>query len=88
MCCFFTSWSFSVSRGPALVIQWREFSRSLSIIDPGIIFGPTTMMYVIVFPGGVTGWDWLWLGIGLLGDIAWWAGGGFRRRVPRYTGQY
>jgi hypothetical protein len=55
----------------------------------GIIFVPwTTMMYVIVFPGGVNGWDWLWLGLGLLGDIAWWAGGGFRRRVPGYTGQY
>jgi len=55
----------------------------------GAIFVPwTTMMYLVVFPGGVVGWDWLWLGLGLLSDIAWWAGGGFRKRVPGYTGQY
>ena len=46
------------------------------------------MFYVIVFPGGIAGWDWLWIGLGLFADIAWWAGGGFRRRVPGYTGQY
>jgi hypothetical protein len=45
-------------------------------------------MYVLVAPAGVAGWDWLWLGLGLLADVAWWAGGGFRKRVPGYTGQY
>jgi hypothetical protein len=46
------------------------------------------MMYVLVFPGGINGFDWLWLGLGVLGDIAWWAGAGGRRRVPGYRGQY
>ena len=46
------------------------------------------MMYVLVFAGGVTGFDWLWLGLGLLADISWWSGAAARRRVPGYTGQY
>ena len=46
------------------------------------------MMYVIEFPGGITGWEWLWLGLALVADIAFWAGGGFRRRMPGYKGQY
>jgi hypothetical protein len=55
----------------------------------GAIFLPwTTLMYLVVFPAGIMGWDWLWLGLGLLSDIAWWAGGGFRKRVPGYTGTY
>jgi hypothetical protein len=37
----------------------------------GIIFIPwTSLMYVIVFPGGITGFDWLWLGIALFADIS------------------
>jgi hypothetical protein len=37
----------------------------------GILFLPwTTIMYVLVFPGGIEGLDWLWLGIGLAVDIA------------------
>jgi len=31
-------------------------------------------MYVIVFPGGITGFDWVWLGLGLFADIVWWSG--------------
>ena len=45
------------------------------------------MFYVIVFPGGINGLDWLWLGLGVFADVAWYMGGGFRR-VPGYTGQY
>ena len=53
----------------------------------GIIFLPwTTLMYVIVFPGGVAGWDWLWIGIAVLADIASYAGGAGRKRLPGYQG--
>jgi hypothetical protein len=53
------------------------------------IFLPWTMlMYMIVFPFGIVGLDWLWLGLGLLADVAFYAGGGFRRRVPGYSGTY
>jgi hypothetical protein len=33
----------------------------------GGIFVPwTTLSYLIVFPGGVVGLDWVWLGLGLV----------------------
>ena len=52
----------------------------------GAIFLPwTTLAYLIVFPGGVTGYEWIVLGIGLLIDLAG-HGGSYRhrRRIPRY----
>jgi hypothetical protein len=37
----------------------------------GIAFLPwTTLMYVSVYAGGITGLDWLWLGIGLFADLS------------------
>lgn len=43
----------------------------------GLIFAPwTTIMYVIVFPAGINGFDWLWLGLAVMVDIASYAGGG------------
>jgi len=96
MCCFFT---ILLLLGPrvAAPIWWLinpgrwSLAFNSSWIWPllGIIFVPwTTMMYVIVFPGGVTGLDWLWLGLGLLSDIVWYTGAAARRRVPGYTGTY
>ena len=53
----------------------------------GIIFLPwTTIMYVLVAPGGVMGWDWLWLGLALFADIAWYGGGAGRKQTPNYQG--
>ena len=53
----------------------------------GIVFLPwTTIMYVIVAPGGVTGWDWLWIGLMLIADIASYGGGAGRKRLPGYEG--
>jgi hypothetical protein len=43
-------------------------------------------MYVIVTPGGVNEFDWLWLGLMLVVDILWYSAGGFRRRLPGYEG--
>ncbi len=53
----------------------------------GLVFIPwTTIMFVIVSPGGVNGWDWLWVGLMLLGDIASYAGGYGRKQIPGYEG--
>jgi len=53
----------------------------------GIIFLPwTTIMYVIVAPGGIVSWDWLWLGLMLLADITSYSGGVGRKRIPGYEG--
>ena len=54
----------------------------------GLLFVPfTTLMYVAVAPGGVAGWDWLWIGLAVLADIASYSGGGYgnRNRIPGYS---
>jgi hypothetical protein len=95
MCCFFTILVFLGPRAGILVwylvnpARWAlAFPQTWVWPLLGSIFLPwLTLMYVIVFPGGIVGLDWLWLALGLVADIAWWAGGGFRRRMPGYTGQ-
>jgi hypothetical protein len=95
MCCFLTT---LVLLGPrfAILVWWlinplRFNAAFTNWIVPLLmaIFLPWTMiMYLIVFPFGIVGLDWLWLGLGLLADVAFYAGGGFRRRVPGYSGTY
>jgi hypothetical protein len=88
MCCLFTS---LVLLGPrfAALIWWLinpfRFSAAFSnFIWPvlGIIFLPwTTLMYVIVYGiNGIVGFDWIWLGIAFLADIASYGGGAARRK--------
>ncbi len=93
MCCFFTT---LVLFGPrlAIVIWWliqpmRWQAAFATFIWPflGFLFLPwTTLMYVIVAPGGVTGFDWFWLILMLIADIGSYAGGGYgnRNRIPGY----
>ena len=52
----------------------------------GAIFVPwTTVAYLVVFPGGVVGLDWVWLGLGLLIDLGSDSGGyRHRDRIPGY----
>jgi hypothetical protein len=57
----------------------------------GLIFLPfTTLMYTLLwFPGGgLTGWDWLWVGIAFLLDIGHYgySAYGNREQIPGYTG--
>jgi hypothetical protein len=95
MCCVFTA---MVLVGPRLaILVWYLINRARFYLafDNWLmplllsIFLPWTMiMYMIVFPLGIVGLDWLWLGLGLVADIAWYAGGGFRRRLPGYRGKY
>ena len=87
MCCLYT---VLLMLGPrvAIVVWWlmeplRWQATFDSILWPilGIIVAPwTTLMYVLVAPGGVMGLDWLFIGIAVLGDIAFWAGGGYGNR--------
>ncbi len=95
MCCLFTVLVFLGPRAGILVwwllqpARWNAAFQGFLMPLLGFIFVPwTTIMYVLVFPGGITGFDWVWLGLGLLADIAWWSGAAARKRVPGYTGQY
>lgn len=100
MCCAFLSlvllgprffgalwWLFQPTRWQLAFEQW--FSGGLWWLWAvlGIVFIPwTTIMFVIVAPGGVEGWDWLWLGLMLAADIISYGGGIGRKRLPNYQG--
>jgi hypothetical protein len=78
-----------------LIIMWIFGTRiSIVFMDRilllilGIIFLPyTTIMFVLVWSpaGGVVGWDWIWLALGVLLDIMKWGQiANNRRQVPGY----
>jgi hypothetical protein len=50
----------------------------------GWIFLPwTTLMYIAIYPGGITGFDWILMGMAVFADMAQWFGNyANRRRVP------
>ena len=88
MCCVFTILLFF---GPrlAILIWWlinrlyvtRAFADSWLLGILGWIFLPwLTLMYIIVYPGGIIGFDWVWLGLALLADLASYGGGGYGNR--------
>lgn len=90
MCCVLTTLLLA---GPrlAILVWWllqplRWEATFITWVWPllGAIFLPiATLVYVAVFPGGIYGLDWLWLALGILADVASWAGGGYgnRRRI-------
>jgi hypothetical protein len=92
MCCFFATLVFLGPRAAILIwwlvepARWSLAFSSFLWSLLGFIFLPwTTLMYVLVFPAGVVGFDWVWLGLGLLADISSYAGGAWRRRdIPGY----
>lgn len=87
MCCAF---SLLVLLGPrAIIVFWwlvdpARWDRAFDTwVWPalGFVLLPwTTLMYVIVAPGGVGGLDWLWMGLAVLADIGTYAGGGYRNK--------
>jgi len=90
MCCFFTA---LLLFGPrlAILVWWiysPEYITSLfqTWIWPilGLIFLPwSTLMYMVVAPGSIIGFDWILLGLGIFADMASYFGGYYEReRVP------
>jgi hypothetical protein len=91
MCCFFTTLVFLGPRAAILIwwlvnpVRWQATFSSFIWPLLGFLFVPwTTLMYVLVAPGGVVGFDWIWLGLAVLADIGMYAGGGYgnRDRIP------
>jgi hypothetical protein len=53
----------------------------------GLIIVPwTTIMYVIVYPGGIVGFDWLWLGLALAVDVSTYVGNFRARQIQQGPG--
>jgi hypothetical protein len=89
MCCFLTALVFF---GPRLAIFiWWLVSRARfvlafgdSFLWPllGFIFLPWTLiMYLLVFPGGILWWEWIFLALGLFADLSGYFGGYRNRNV-------
>lgn len=87
MCCFFTT-LFLLGPRAAIIIWWianptrwdLAFSSWLWPVVGFILLPWTTLMWVIVSPGGVTGLDWLWVGLAVVLDISMWSGGAWGNR--------
>jgi hypothetical protein len=94
MCCFFMALVVLGPRAGILIwwlvqpARWNTAFASMSFIWPllGFLFVPwTTLMFVLVAPLGITGFDWLWLGLGLFADIASYSGSAYKRnQIPGY----
>ena len=88
MCCFWTVLLFIGPRAAILVwwlvqpLRWQlAFSDNFLVPLLGFLFVPwVTLAYVLVAPGGIVGFDWIWLGLALLIDIGHWSGGAYRHR--------
>jgi hypothetical protein len=93
MCCFIAA-LFALGPRAAILVWWliepvRWNAAFDTFIWPllGFLFLPwLTLMFVAVAPGGIDGFDYVWLAIGVAFDLAGWFGGGYtnRNRVPGY----
>jgi hypothetical protein len=62
-------------------VRWTATFDTILVPILGFLFLPwTTIMYVLVFPQGIVGLDWLVLGLALLADVGSLAGGAWRGR--------
>jgi hypothetical protein len=88
-CCLF---ALALAGAPrlAFLVWWlfqpfRMAATFSTFIWPllGVIFAPwTTLMYTLVYPAGINGFDWLWLALAVAIDISTY-GGNWRARQQR-----
>jgi len=97
MCCLFSALVLLGPRAGILIwwllepAKWNLAFQTFIWPLLGFIFVPwTTLMYVLVFQGGIEGFDWIWLGLGLLIDIGSWTGGAYgnRGRISSTSSRY
>jgi len=87
MCCLVAT-LFALGPRAAILVWWLiEPGRIALAFDTaiwpflGFLFLPwTTLMYLVVFPGGITGLDIVWLGLAVAMDAFAWFGGGYTNR--------
>ncbi|MET1231663.1 MAG: hypothetical protein ABWY52_02285 [Candidatus Limnocylindrales bacterium] len=87
MCCLLGILAILGPRAAILVwwiadqARWNLAFENFLVPLLGFIFLPwVTLAYVLVYPGGVEGFDWIWLGLALLIDVGSWFGGGWKNR--------
>ena len=87
MCCMLTSLVFLGPRAAILIWwlvdtdRWKLAFDSFFVAFLGFLFVPwTTLMYVVVAPGGVEGFDWVWMILAILVDIGAYTGGAYGNR--------
>ena len=87
MCCFFTVLVFLGPRAAILVwwliqpARWEAAFSSFWWAFLGFLFAPwTTLMWAAVAAGGVTGFDWVILGLGVLADVLSYTSGAWGNR--------
>ena len=97
MCCLFAS---LLLLGPRAVIflwwlaqpaRWNLTFDNFLLPFLGFLFFPwTTLMYVVVFPGGLDTFDWIGLILAFVIDVGSWTSGGFtgRRRYYATSSRY
>jgi hypothetical protein len=94
MCCLISA-LFLLGPRAAIVVWWfLEPARWAAAFDSafwpivGFLLLPwMTLMFLVVAPGGVQGFDYVWLVIGLAMDVFTWGGGAYtnRDRMPTAT---
>ena len=61
--------------------RWAVSFQTAFVPVIGFLFIPwTTIMYVLVFPDGISFLDWIWLGLALAVDVASYGSGAFGNR--------
>ena len=94
MCCLFSTLVLAGPRAALFIwwlmdpLRWSVAFDSFLFPLVGFLFLPlTTLMYLIVVPGGVNGLDWVWIAIAFVLDLGTWGGGtyGNRDRMPGAT---
>lgn len=92
MCCIVAA-LFALGPRAAILIWWLlEPLRFNAAFDTwiwpalGFLFLPwLTLMFVVVAPGGIDGFDYVWLGIALMFDLFSWGGGAYTNRGRMQT---
>ena len=93
MCCIFLILVFLGPRAGVLLWWILDPDRWEQVFDSfvwpllGLIFLPwTTLMYVGVEPGGIEWFDWIWLALAFVLDLAMYSGGVYKREeIPGFS---
>jgi hypothetical protein len=95
MCCIIAALFAAGPRAAILIwwlidqVRWNLAFDSFLVPFIGFLIAPwTTLMWVVVFPGGVDGFDYLWLGIAVAFDLFTWFGGGYTNRGRMRSARY